>query len=476
MMKKNNIPFGVYNLLLCVLAVVLAMLLCLCAQAAEDRYYLKWDVSDDQLSVLSDYTLNRLSALQEDVVIYPVYHAASGTLKDLQTETLLKLAAECPHVSVETIDANTQPQRLANLAGESTGIEDGTIFVRCPSMNRTIRLNPDDFLFSRRLGDEIYTIYCGEAQLIGAIDRVAMADPVSVWFVTGHGEADEESCAQWALWLKTMGYAVRTGNLGMMSPDSQDVLMILAPQSDLTASEADTLMGFLDAGGRLLIACGTDTPFNRLTHLMNVMELYGLGWRAGWVVEDEGETAFYVDRPELLSPVLADSSVMEEQPGRLILPRSCALQSPSLRPGITNLPLLTTSSAAMLKQNTSGDAYTFEEGDVSGTMLLALMASSGDMRILQLASADMLLDEQPLTGTTVLDASENLNFLAACLESMTGTDGSATLDAGIKQLPAQLITFDNQATQQRVSLLLITALPATTLLVMIVVLVKRRRL
>lgn len=476
-MRKSGLPFGVYNVLLCVLVVCAVVLICLCAEEAEQRYYLKWDVSDDRITALSDYTLSHLAALEGDVVIYPVYTpGTSGSLRDLQSETLMRMASVCDHVTVETIDPDTQPQRLLSLAGESEGIPDGTVLIHSLETGRTVRLDPDDFLFSRRLDDEIYTIYCGEALLIGAIDSATAPHPATAWFVTGHGEAAQEDCAQWSLQLQAMGFGVSGGALGIIRPGAEDVLMLLDPRSDLTRNEAQQLIAFLDGGGKLIIACGADTPLDRLPELNAVLDLYGLGYQAGWVVESRDAADRYVDRPELLSPALASASVMEALPGRLILPRSCAVAAPSLRPGVTAETLLVTSPSAVLKRNTDGDAYTFDDGDVSGTMPLAVLASSGEMRILQLASADMLRDDQALKGTTVLDASENLTFTAACLKAMTGGDIDLTLAAGVKQLPAQLITFDSQQTRQRVSVLLLTVLPGSILLVMVAVLLRRRRL
>ena len=112
-------PYGVYHLLTCVLAVVMAVLVVLVSQRAEEKWYLKLDVSPSGVTNLSDYTLSRLHALDEDVLLYPVYTSGyDSTVRDLVTETLNKMSAECAHVRVETIDPVTQPQRIAALSTE----------------------------------------------------------------------------------------------------------------------------------------------------------------------------------------------------------------------------------------------------------------------------------------------------------------------------------------------------------------------
>ena len=118
-MKKKSMPYGVYHLLTCVLAVVMAVLAVLVSQRAEEKWYLKLDVSPSGVTNLSDYTLSRLHELDEDVLLYPVYTSGyDSTVRDLVTETLNKMSAECAHVRVETIDPVTQPQRIAALSTE----------------------------------------------------------------------------------------------------------------------------------------------------------------------------------------------------------------------------------------------------------------------------------------------------------------------------------------------------------------------
>ena len=262
-------PFALYNALLCLLTAAVLALACLCVEAAEERFYLKWDVSADRVSELSEYTMEKLNTLSQDVVFYPVYSSAlSSDLRDLQTETLLKMAAVCERVRVEEIDANTQPQKLLKLAGETEGVADGTVFVSNGDGTRVVRLNAEEFLFSRRIEEEIFTIYCGEAQLIGAMERVCTENPVAVWFVNGHGEAELEACGQFALQLRAMGFEVHSGTLDMIQPDPQDVLVMINPQTDLTGGETALIKAFLDAGGDWLLACGADTPFDHLPSLL----------------------------------------------------------------------------------------------------------------------------------------------------------------------------------------------------------------
>jgi len=65
-MKKRQMPFALYNALLCLLVAAVFVLSILCIQAAEEKWYLKLDLSGDQVTKLSDYTFSRLDALAAD--------------------------------------------------------------------------------------------------------------------------------------------------------------------------------------------------------------------------------------------------------------------------------------------------------------------------------------------------------------------------------------------------------------------------
>lgn len=474
-MKKTHLPYGLYHLLTCLLAVVMAVLLVLISQRAEEKWYLKLDVSPSGVTQLSDYTRAHLNALEEDVLLYPVYTAGyDSTVRDLLTETLSKMSAECAHVRVETLDPVTQPQRIAALSGDAGSAENGTVFITNQSGTRVIRLAPDDFLFSRTVLGEEYTIYCGEAQLIGAIGRACTDSPVGVYFLTGHGELTQEDCSLLSLQLRSAGFEVHSGDLGRIAPAATDVLLLLSPRSDLTGEEAQTLAAFLDGGGRMLVACGADAPLSRLTQLQTVCALYGLGFESGWVVESAAESDRYVDTPAYLSPIVHTDSDIR---GRILLPRSTALTTPALRPNVTVTTLLTTSDRAVLHPDASGNALDAQSGDVSGSFLLGATAKkSNGTALCLLASSDMLRDGATISGASVLDASDNLALLTDCISDLANLDQTASLDAGVKRLPAQRITFDSETSRQRVTILALTVIPAAMLLTMAVVLLRRRRL
>ncbi len=469
---NKGMRFPLYNLLLCLLAVIFCILLCLCFQAAEDRWYLKWDLSPDRLSALSDYTTEKLKSLDTEVSVYLVHTPGThSSLLDLVQETLSRMRSINPNLKTAEVNPAGEPQRLLSLNG-STLVEEGTLFVRGSDGTRTVRILPSELLFSTRIGEEIYTIYTGEARVIGAVSHVSSPSAARAVFLSGHGETGEQDCTSLSLQLNAVGLRVITANLSNFTAEPNDVLLMIDPRTDLTEREQLMLADHLDRGGAFFLSFGSGTPVSGLSRLQAVCSLYGLGMEQGWLVENPLETQRYIDRVEWLNPRLeGDQSLADNLSGRLILPNAAALSSPLYRPGVTLERLLSTSGRAVLHRDSTGRADQSAEGDVTGGFLLGAYAgNSAGMRFLLLGSADMLRDGE------WLDASENLDLISSMLLRMTHQEVTYSLDAGVKRLPAHTIRFPNEQVRIRTSIFLLALLPCILLLTMAAVLIKRRRL
>lgn len=476
---KKTMPFAIYRILAALLAVCVFVLAISLISTLEDRYYLKLDVSDSGVSELSPYTTEKLEELSSDVSVYTVWSANNTSfLKDLQTELLKRMCSVCSRISFHQVIPEQEPLLLTTLNGNAENIPDGTCFVRDTNGTRIVRLEAEDFLFSRKIDEEQYTIFCGEARLIGAITAISLERPVHAVFSTGHGEADMTSCARLTLQLQAMGAMVGNGSIHMMDLTADDLLVIADPQADLTAEETDTLISFLEQGGKLIVAVGMNTRPDHLKNLCAVLDLYGLGIRAGRVTEMPESTGYYIQEPGMLSPVPEEEPELQIRlSGRLILPGACALATPAHRPGVTHRTLLETSTSAVLHSNTGSDTAGVVPGDETGEMKLAILSeTTADARILTLSSAIMLRDDMETdVGFDLQDASENLNFLAGVIRYMIHRDVTWTLDAGVRQLPDRLIVFENEQTRHTAGILLLTVIPGIILTVMAVVLIRRRK-
>jgi len=436
-------------------------------EALDDAAYLRLDLSPDQVTALSDRSAAALDGLTGDVTFTVARRAgAQSELGDLVDELLARYAARSAHVRVRVVDPDARPYVIAplNLSGEA--VTDDTVFIANADGSRVRRVGSDQLIYQRQLDGETYRLFCGDARFAGALEALEAEAVHRAVFLTGHGET--EDVATLTLALASAGYDTASLPLSGAALTAEDTLLILAPETDLTAAETTSLAAFLDGGGRLLIAYGADTPQARLPNFATLLELYGLSFETGTTVETVADR--YIDSPNRLVPVTSDAEPCEGIVQRLIFPDACAVAAPSLRGDVSTETLLTTSAKAYRKL-ASGDLYVFEAGDASGRQTLALSAQTrAGARIVQLACAAAFTD-----GAGVLDASANLEFAVACVSWLAGEETAAG-SADLKVLPNNLIVFADEAVENRVMAWSVAALPAAVALCgMAVLLIRRRR-
>lgn len=127
--------------------------------------------------------------------------------------------------------------------------------------------------------------FAGESELTSAIDYVTNSELPVVYRLTGHGEADlpsglSDAIASDNLLLEDLSL-LSAGEI----PQDAAALLIYAPQSDLSESERDLILDYLQQGGRLLLV--TDYSEEERPNLDAVTAYYGLSSVDGIVLEGD---------------------------------------------------------------------------------------------------------------------------------------------------------------------------------------------
>lgn len=476
-MKKNGFSHQAYLWLVTVLAVVAVVVVNLALERLDERAYLRLDLSPDSVSEVSQKTKTILSSLNEDVTVTVVRRTgAESALGSFIDELLGKYQALSGHIKAQYVDPEAAPYLIAKLNPSGREVEENTVFLSNANQSRIRRVDADQMTYQRTLDGEVYSLFCGDARFCGTME-ILLSDQVrNAYFLTGHDEIPLESCSRFALSLGAMGLSCQELRLSVTQPSSSDLIVILSPKTDVSGQEAKALARFLDGGGQLLIAYDADTPQDKLSSLAQVLDLYGLGFETGKTVESIDSKDGYLDYPDWLCPALAsENDVTSSVTGRIVMQNACAVSAPRLVATLTTTPLLETSQQAYRKL-TAGDLYAFEKGDASGRQLLALLLeqNSGSLRIAQLGSTVLFLDDAALGGSNLMDASANLDFLTALVSRLRGEETIAA-SAELKVIPSNLIAFPSDREQQRVMALAIGLLPALILVTGLTVLLIRRR-
>jgi len=262
-MRRQTLRYGAAG----GLGVLLVVLLVIMANWLGARHYERWDWTTSKLYSLSDKSLELVDGLTSDVRVI-VFMVPGSPIFDQAHELLERYQAASDKITVEYIDPEREPLKTQQLAEEfGISMADTVVF---SVGDRTKYVTADDMVEYDYQGMQFgqqptIRAFKGEEAFTSAIQSLVQSAAPVVYFVTGHGEASPTSPATGTLAERSLAALVEamkrdtmeTREVSLMSgevPDDADVLAIVGPTRAFTEAEIDLLDGFLDRGGRLLVA------------------------------------------------------------------------------------------------------------------------------------------------------------------------------------------------------------------------------
>ena len=332
----------------------------------------KVDLTDSGLYSLSAQTQQLVSALEEDVTIYWLVREGS---EDASAEQLLERyedLSDC--LSVVKKDPVADPTFTQQYTSET--LYYNSLIVVCGERSRYISyydIYVTDYSSYYYTGSYT-TEFDGESALTSAINYVSSADLPVVYTLTGHGEDDLPAELQAAAEEDNL----LLEELSLLSqdavPEDADAVLLYSPASDLSAQEAELLLDYLKAGGKLLLV--TDYVDAAMPNLMEVMAYYGVSLMDGIVMEGDSNHYAWGSVYDLLPDINSHTVTSPLMGGGYyaLLPVAQGIQvDEELRDGLTVTSLLTTSDSAYSK--VAGYAlttYDKEADDIDGPFTLAV--------------------------------------------------------------------------------------------------------
>lgn len=462
---------GSYSFILT--AVVLAILITVnFALSFLPDSYAQADLTANQLYSISSQSKVLLSSLKDDITIYWI--VASGQEDEYVEKLLHNYEDYSSKVKVEKKDPDLNPDFTNAYTDEE--IYNNSVIVECGDRYRYIsyedmyEVSSTDYYSMYSSADE----FSGEKLITSAISYCTTDELPVIHVLEGHGEQElPEAFAD----------AVETDNLeteplsllnGESVPDDVQCILINAPSTDISETEKDMLIDFLEDGGRVLILSGTNSG-DDLVNLNAVAEYYGISVLEGVVVE--GSKDHYVfNMPVLLMPDMESSDITDpliSDNYHVIMPVAKALDVSEPDGDVTVTPLLQSSEDSFLKAGGYDiDTYEKEDGDTQGPLTLAALATKdtgedSQMQLVWIASSEMLQDAYNQYSS---DANED--FVLNALEKMCEKDDSVSVRS--KSLTNEYLTISTSSASL-IKVVTIAIIPAAYLIVGIAVAVRRKR-
>ena len=284
---------------------------------------------------------------------------------------LERFDAASDRISVEFLDAQVSPSVLLDYnVGDAKTVANGTIIIN--SGSRYKLLNDDDMFTYGNNGNVFY----GEQDITGAIRYVTTDELPVVYFVTGHGENSLQDLSKAAELLGNEAYEVRRLVLLQSDiPEDADVLVIPAPETDITDYEFELLDGYLKNGGRLLLM--VDPFLNAGTadidNLNRLTLEYGIDITKNYV--EEADSSYYLGGSEMyLIPRYGDHDIVNglaKAEKLVVLPICRGLDAAEYdENSVTRTALLASSSVSVSRYQTAGADGKISTSEKTGRLCL----------------------------------------------------------------------------------------------------------
>lgn len=230
-----------------------------------------------------------------------------------------------------------------------------------------------------------------EPDISAALQRLSQSQQAHVVFVGGHGERDladsgQSGYTKLATLLTQKGLRISTLSVATQSlPDDTDLVVIAAPQRALMAGEISTLLGYLQAGGNVLLLGDPGLPVAEALH-----DELGLKFVDGTLIYQDYETlgsghpamalvADYPDHP--LTRSLTDLSAFAGAAGLISMVNS----------DWSSTALFNSVQRSWLETGPMGTRLEFDQAeDLAGPVSFGFALERGMQRAVVVADSDFL--------------------------------------------------------------------------------------
>lgn len=469
--SKKHIKNGSYSMIMTVVFVAAVVVINLIAGKIPSKYT-QIDVSSSGLYSIGDETKKALKDLDKDVTIYQI--AESGYEDENISALLKRYKDESKHIKVEVKDPVVNPKFVSNYTSDDLAAN--SLIVVSGERSKVISYND---MYESTLDYNTYsyqtTGFDGEGQITSAIGYVTSENLPVLYTLEGHGEKElstdfKDSVEKANIDIKSLNLLTEES-----VPEDADCLMIVSPSSDISDTEKDAILKYLENGGKAMIF--SDYTDSDMKNFDEVLENYGVKRAEGLVFEGDAQH-YAMQMPYYLLPTVnsTDASSEAASSGYYVLaPYAQGIQKlDDVRDTVTIESILTTSDSAYSKTNVNSTQIEKEEGDVDGPFDIGVSITEAldddkETKIVYYSTAN-LIDSQ----VNQMVSGGNQQLITESLKWMVDTEDSASVSIPSKSLEVSYLTL----TEYDASFWKIWAIgiiPGVFLVVGFVIWFKRRR-
>ena len=428
---------GSYSVMISAIFIVIVIVINMIVGSLPSKYT-EFDVSSQKLYSIGDETKSYLKKLDKDITIYQVVQSGSEdeTLKKL----LEKYAEESSHIKVETKDPVVNPKFTSQYTNDE--VSANSLIVVCGDRSKVVSY---DTIYQSSMDYNTYsyttTGFDGEGQIDSAISYVTSENLPILYTLDGHGEKELDS---------TLKEDIEKANIDIQSlnllteekvPEDAACLLINAPTSDISETEKDAVIEYLENGGKAMIF--SDYTEEGMTNFDAILANYGVQRTEGVVVE--GDSQHYAQMPYYLVPTVNSTDAITDFASKgyyVLMPTAQGIQkTDDVRDTVTIESLLTTSDSAYSKVDVNSGSIEKTDDDIEGPFDLGVSITEtlDDDKETQIVyySSSSLMDSQ----INQMVSGGNEQMIMESLSWMCSSDETSTISVPAKDLQVSYLTL-----------------------------------
>lgn len=336
-----------------------------------NKFPVKIDLTPHKIFSLTDATKTELSKLDKDIHII-VFSTETTKLPYIQ-EILDRYKRESARISWEVIDPVRNPSYTSKYSTVGNTLMPNSVVVECG--NKFKLLQPYDIFPMDSQGNVGATINA-EGMLTSAIVYVTSDKNIKVGFVSGHSESNIAD-SPLGITLKNQNFDYEQVSLaGNEVPNDIDYLIIAGARTDFQPAEIDHLDNFLRKGKAVQMLYAIDAP--ALPKLDSYLDEWGIVVNRDIVKEQDTSNIMGNNPNQIIAQYMpseiTNNMIQNQLPTVLPMVRSITTKWED-QYNVKLESLIQSSSSSYAKNNPLSTKTDKEEGDTSGPLNLAVLAT-----------------------------------------------------------------------------------------------------
>lgn len=330
----------------------------------------KLDLTENHMFSLSDQTESVLKNLDQDIEIIGMYQ--SGQENIMLDEILQKYRRGSKHISITYIDPVKNPTFSSQYTKDGTSLGEGSYIVESGDKYKVIDYMDLFNINSDQYGQSQIESLAVEQRVTSAIQYVTADELPTVYTLEGHMEQALPTQIQQQMELEN--YEVQSLSLLTEEsvPSDATILMVVAPQRDISIEEEEKIREFLENHGRAVFLM--DVTEEETPNFDSILKSYGVGLNKALTVE--GDKNHYFQNPAWIVPNMESHDIispMKSNKMQVLAVGAQGIVDLDVKKRSTEIqPLLVTSDNAWGRTDLSSTSSEKEEGDIEGPFNIAV--------------------------------------------------------------------------------------------------------